>query len=101
MFQHRMQHRRHGWKGGPWGDPREARGADGRGRHFGPGGFNAADPELRSLIGDMRDLGQYLFQQVASGALSDGEKVGQLRQIIGRTRVEIETLFGPDLATTV
>jgi hypothetical protein len=59
------------------------------------------DPELRSLIGDVRDLGRYLFRQGRSGAFNDGEKVRQLRDILGRARTEIETLFGPDNATTV
>lgn len=52
-------------------------------------------------MGDVRDLGRYLFRQGAPGAFSDTVKVRQLRGIIGRTRTEIETLFGSETATTV
>lgn len=95
MFEHRMHGR------GPWAGPRRF----GHGRHFGhgrrSGPFNPADPELRSLIGDVRGLGQYLFRQGASGALNDPEKARQLREIVSRTRTEIETLFGPENSTIV
>jgi hypothetical protein len=97
MFQHRMHKRGH------WAGPRgfgHGRGF-GPGRHFGHGAFNPNDPEIRALVGDVRDLGQYLFRQGASGGLNDTEKVKQLREIVGRTRSEIETLFGPEDVTTV
>ncbi len=106
-----MQHRMHGHfrpGRGPWGRP--GRFGPGRhfgpgrpfgpGRRFGPGGVNMT-PELRSLIGDVRGLGHYLFRQGMSGALNDTAKVGQLRDIVGRTRAEIEKLFGTENVTTV
>jgi hypothetical protein len=102
MFQHRMQHRfHHGWQRGPHGSRWGGRGGFGPGRRFGPNAFNAANPEVRSLIGDVRDLGRYLFRQGASGAFKDTEKVRQLRDIVARTRTEIETLFGPENSTAV
>lgn len=102
MFEHRMQRRLHhacgrGPRGGRWGGHE----GFGQSRRFGPGGFHVRDPEVRSLMGDVRDLGRYLFRQGAPGAFSDTVKVRQLRGIIGRTRTEIETLFGSETATTV
>jgi hypothetical protein len=52
-------------------------------------------------MGDVRDLGRYLFRQGASGAFNDTEKVRGLRDIVARTRTEIETLFRSENSTTV
>lgn len=102
MFQHRMDGRfHHGWGRAPWRNRYGGRRGHGRGRHCDPGAFAATDPELRSLLGDVRDLGRYLFRQGASGAFGDTEKLRQLRDIVGRTRTEIETVFGTETSTTV
>jgi DNA-binding PadR family transcriptional regulator len=60
-----------------------------------------ATPEMRDLVGEVRRLGQFLFQQGARGGLSDPEKVRRLRDIVARARTEIEGIFGGDTVTHV
>ena len=55
-------------------------------------------PELRGLMDEVRQLGQLVFAQGARGGLSDPDKVRRLRDLVRRTRTEVETIFrgGPD-----
>jgi DNA-binding PadR family transcriptional regulator len=53
-----------------------------------------ASPEAADLFGEVRLLGQYLFRQAANGALRDPEKVRRLRDVVQRTRQEVEAIFG-------
>jgi DNA-binding PadR family transcriptional regulator len=50
-------------------------------------------PEVRQLIGEMWQLGQVVIRQGAHGGLSDPEKVRRLRDVIARTRSEVEAIF--------
>ena len=60
-------------------------------------------PELRGLIDDVRQLGQFVFAQGAHGALNDPEKIGRLRDLVQRLRTEAEAIFRnePSGPTTV
>jgi DNA-binding PadR family transcriptional regulator len=60
-----------------------------------------ANPEMRELVGEVRQLGQFLFRQGAHGGLGDPEKVRRLRDIVARARTEIEAVFSEDTVTTV
>lgn len=55
-------------------------------------------PELRGLVEEVRQLGQFVFTQGAHGGLGDPEKVRRLRELVHRTKSEVETIFrgGPD-----
>ena len=59
--------------------------AAGRGLH--------GNPEIRQLVYEVGQIGQFLFRQGASGALHDPEKVRRLREVVTRTRTEIEAVF--------
>jgi hypothetical protein len=76
--------------GGPWGGPR-------RGGGFGGWGGKVS-PELRGLMDEVRQLGQFVFAQGAHGGLSDPDKVRRLRDLVRRVRSEVEAIFrgGPD-----
>lgn len=50
-------------------------------------------PELRQLIDEVRQLGQFMFRQGAHGALNDPEKVRRVRDAVARARAEIEAIF--------
>lgn len=50
-------------------------------------------PELRGLIDEVRQLGQFVFAQGTHGGLSDPERVRRLRELVRRTRSEVETIF--------
>jgi DNA-binding PadR family transcriptional regulator len=54
------------------------------------------NPEVRLLVQDVGQLGQYLFRQGAHGALGDPEKVRRLREVVARTKTEIERIFSDD-----
>lgn len=50
-------------------------------------------PELRDLIDEMRQLGQTVRVQMAHGRLRDPETIGKLRDLVRRTRREVEDIF--------
>lgn len=50
-------------------------------------------PELRDLADEVRQIGQILFTQAAAGGLRDPEKVNRLREVVRRTRTEIDGIF--------
>lgn len=55
-------------------------------------------PELRGLVDEVRQLGQFVFAQGTHGGLGDPERIRRLRDLVRRTRDEVETIFrgGPD-----
>ena len=59
-----------------------------------------ANPEMRDLVNEVRQLGQFIFRQGARGALGDPEKLRRLREVVARTRHEIEGIFD-DTVTNV
>jgi DNA-binding PadR family transcriptional regulator len=63
-----------------------------RERMGGPWG-GRMNPEMRQLMQEMAGLGQFLFRQGAQGGLNDPEKVRRLREVVARTRSEIEGIF--------
>jgi DNA-binding PadR family transcriptional regulator len=69
-----------------------------RSRMRGEWGANAS-PEVRQLVQEVAQIGQLLFRQGARGALHDPEKVRRLRDVVARTRAEIESIFN-DSATS-
>jgi DNA-binding PadR family transcriptional regulator len=52
-----------------------------------------ATPEMRQLVHEVGQIGQFLFRQGAHGALNDPEKVKRLRAVVARARSEIEAIF--------
>src|SRR5919199_4274116 len=50
-------------------------------------------PELRGLVDEVRQLGQFVFTQGTHGGLHDPDKVRRLRELVRRTRGEVETIF--------
>ena len=44
-------------------------------------------------LDEVRQIGQVLFSQVASGGLNDPEKVRRVREVVARARTEIEGIF--------
>jgi DNA-binding PadR family transcriptional regulator len=60
-----------------------------------PGGWGQPlNPEVRQVMQELWQIGQFLFRQGAHGELSNPEKVRQLREVVSRARVEIEAIFG-------
>lgn len=60
---------------------------------FGPGWGPRMTPELRGLVDEMRQLGQLVFRQGASGAFNDPEKVRRLAEVVARARRDVEAIF--------
>ncbi len=58
------------------------------------------NPEVRQLVQEVGQLGQFLFRQGARGALRDPEKVRRLREVVARARSEIEAIFTGDTASS-
>jgi DNA-binding PadR family transcriptional regulator len=50
-------------------------------------------PELRDLIDEMRQLGQTVRAQMMHGRLRDPETIVKLRDLVHRTRREVEDIF--------
>ena len=50
-------------------------------------------PEAGELFGEMRQLGGMLFRLGSSGAFQDQDKLRRLREVVARTRREIEAIF--------
>ena len=50
-------------------------------------------PELRGLVDEVRQLGQFVFTQGTHGGLHDPDKVRRLRELVHRTRGEVEKIF--------
>lgn len=71
---------------------------DVRARMHGPWGAKLT-PELRDLINEVRQLGQFVFSQGARGALGDPEKVRRLREVVARARGEVEAIFAGESST--
>lgn len=53
----------------------------------------AGQAEIREIFGELRQLGSFMRRAGAEGALRDREKARRLRDIVARTRREIEALF--------
>ena len=53
-------------------------------------------PEVRQLVQEVGQLGQFLFRQGARGALHDPDKVRRLREVVAGARSEIEAIFSDD-----
>ena len=53
-------------------------------------------PGAGELFGEMRQLGGMLFRLGSSGAFQDPEKLRRLREVVARTRKEIEAIFADD-----
>lgn len=60
-----------------------------------------ANPEVRELVQEVGQLGQFLFRQGARGALRDPDKVRRLREVVARARSEIEAIFADDASSPV
>lgn len=60
-------------------------------------------PEVRQVVQEAGQIGQFLFRQGAHGGLGDPDKVHRLREVLARTRAEIEAIFteGPTEPTTM
>jgi DNA-binding PadR family transcriptional regulator len=54
------------------------------------------NPEVRQLVQDVGQLGQFLFRQGAHGALRDPEKVRRLREVVARARADVEAIFSDE-----
>jgi DNA-binding PadR family transcriptional regulator len=66
-----------------------------RGRmHEGRGDQSHA--ELRGLMSDLRDLGQTLVTRTNRRALEDPERIRRLREVVRRTRTEVEAILAGD-----
>jgi DNA-binding PadR family transcriptional regulator len=50
-------------------------------------------PELRDLMDEVRQLGQLVVTQGARGGLRDPETIRRLRDLVRRTRSEVEAIF--------
>lgn len=50
-------------------------------------------PDLRDLMDEMRQLGQLVVAQGARGGLRDPETIRRMRDLVRRTRHEVETIF--------
>ncbi len=50
-------------------------------------------PELRDLMDEMRQLGQLMIAQGAHGGLKNPETIRRLRDLVRRTRSEVEAIF--------
>ncbi len=55
--------------------------------------WGANREETRALMHEMRELGRVLFHNFRAGRLHDPERVHKLREIVARTRTEIEAVF--------
>ena len=52
-----------------------------------------ARAELHELLGELRDLAGSVFRHATRGALTDPERVRQLRAILARTRAEVDAVL--------
>jgi DNA-binding PadR family transcriptional regulator len=50
-------------------------------------------PELRGLMDEVRQLGQFVFAQGTHGGLGDPDRIRRLRDLVRRTKDEVETIF--------
>jgi DNA-binding PadR family transcriptional regulator len=55
--------------------------------------WDPARQEMRALMRELRELGRGLFRQGAGGALADPERLRRLREIVARTRRDVDALF--------
>ena len=58
------------------------------------GQWGKGAPEMRELMSEVRQVGQLLFHAGAGGVFNDPEKVRRLREVVARTRSEVEAIFG-------
>jgi hypothetical protein len=76
-------------RGGPWGWGERGRGP---GFGFGPGYDWRAHPEAHELARQARDLGR-LFLMAGRESINRPERIAQLREIVDRTRAELEAFL--------
>ena len=57
-------------------------------------------PGAGELFGEMRQLGGLLFRLGSSGAFQDQDKLRRLREVVARTRRDIEAIFADDATPT-
>jgi DNA-binding PadR family transcriptional regulator len=57
------------------------------------GHWNRGGPEMQELMNEVRQLGQLLMREGMSGGFSDPATVRRLREVVARTRSEVEAIF--------
>jgi len=57
------------------------------------GHWNRGGPEMQDLMNEVRQLGQLLMREGMSGGFSDPDTVRRLREVVARTRSEVEAIF--------